>query len=52
MLGAIILAVVIVVAFPVAFMMSGAVAAGMLGWSLESEGRAANADSELLDLNK
>lgn len=52
MLGAIILALAIVVAIPVGTMMSGAVAAAILGWSLESEGRAVNAGSEYLDLNR
>jgi hypothetical protein len=50
-LGAIILAVVIVIVLPIAFMLSGAVAAALLGWSLKSEAEATHQGSELLDTN-
>jgi hypothetical protein len=52
MLGAIILAVVIVVAIPVAVCMSGAVAAALLGWSLKDDAEARHAGSEQIALNK
>ena len=51
MLGAIIIAVVIVIAIPVAVMMTGAVVAGILGWALKDNGEAVNEGSELIDLN-
>lgn len=52
MVGAIIIVGVLLVAIPVGVMMSGAVLAAVLGWSLEAEGRAANAGSELIELNR
>ncbi len=52
MLGAIILAVIIVIAIPVAVCMSGAVAAALLGWSLKNDAEARNEGSELIALNK
>lgn len=51
MLGAIVIAVIIIVAIPVAVMMTGAVVAGILGWSLKDNGEAVNEGSELIDLN-
>jgi hypothetical protein len=50
-LGAIILAVVIVIVLPIAFMLSGAVAAALLGWSLKSEAEETHPGSELLETN-
>jgi hypothetical protein len=52
MIGAIVLAVVIVVAIPVGVMMSGAVAAALLGTAATSDAEARYEGSELLDLNK
>ncbi|HEU5151531.1 MAG TPA: hypothetical protein VFU19_13590 [Iamia sp.] len=52
MAGAIALAVVLVVVFPVAVALSGAGAAGILGFFLKKEGEAANEGSELIDLNR
>ena len=51
MLGAIILAVVILVIIPVSLMMSGGVVAGILGWALKDNGEATHEGSELIDLN-
>ncbi len=50
--GAIILAVVLVVVFPVVVALSGAGAAGILGFFLKKEGEAANEGSELIELNR
>ena len=50
--GAIILAVIILVIIPVAVCMSGAVVAGILGWSLKDNGEATHEGSELIDLNR
>jgi hypothetical protein len=52
MLGAIIISVVIVVVIPVAVMMSGAVVAAVLGWSLKEDAEARHAGSELIALNR
>ena len=52
MLGAIIIVVVLVVAIPVAVMMSGAVVAAVLGWGLKANGEATHEGSELIDLNR
>ena len=51
MLGAIILAVVILVVIPVSVAMTGAVVAAILGWSLKDNGDATHEGSELIDLN-
>jgi hypothetical protein len=51
MLGAILIAVIIIIAIPVAVMMTGAVVAAILGWSLRDNGEAVNEGSELIDLN-
>jgi hypothetical protein len=50
--GAIILAIVIVVAIPVAVCMSGAVVAALLGWLLKDDAEARNEGSELIQLNR
>lgn len=50
--GAIILAVVLVVVFPVAFCMTGAVAAGILGWAAKDDAEQRHAGSELVELNR
>jgi len=51
MLGAIILAVIILVAIPVSVCMTGAAVAAILGWSLKDNGEASHEGSELIDLN-
>ncbi len=50
-IGAIIVAVIIVVVIPVGFLMSTAVAAGALGALLRANAEAEHADSELLETN-
>ena len=52
MIGAIILAIVIVVAIPVGVLMSGGVAAAVIGHFLKEEGEASHPGSELIDLNR
>jgi hypothetical protein len=50
-IGAVILAVIIVIAMPVAFMLSGAAVAALLGWSLKTEAEETHPGSELLETN-
>ena len=52
MLGGILMVVVLVVVLPVAVMMSGAVVAAALGWSLKEDAEATHEGSELIALNK
>jgi nitrogen fixation-related uncharacterized protein len=51
MLGALILAAVILVVIPVSVMMTGAIVSAILGWALKDNGEQTNEGSELLDLN-
>lgn len=51
MLGAAILVVLLVVIIPVSVCMSGAVVAGILGWSLKDNGEATHEGSELTALS-
>jgi hypothetical protein len=51
MSGAIVLAVIILVVIPVSVILTGAVVAGILGWSLKETGEATHEGSELIDLN-
>lgn len=51
MIGAIILAVVILVVIPVGFLMTMAVVSAIMGFALRSNAEAEHADSELIDLN-
>jgi hypothetical protein len=51
MLGAIIIAVIILIAIPVSIMMTGAIVAGILGWSLKDNGEATHEGSELIELS-
>ena len=51
MLGAIILAVIIIVVIPVSVVMTGGIVAAILGWSLKDNGEAAHEGSELVDLS-
>ncbi len=52
MAGAVLIAVILVVVFPVAVALSGAGMAGVLGFFLKKEGEAANEGSELIELNR
>jgi hypothetical protein len=52
MLGAVIVAAVIVVVIPVGLMMSGAVASAVIGWALEEDADARHEGSELIELYK
>ena len=52
MAGAIALAVVLVVVFPVVVALSGAGAAGILGFFLKGDAEKRHEGSELLDLNR
>lgn len=52
MAGAILMVIVLVLVIPVAVLVSGAVAAALLGWSLKADAEARNQGSELIDLNK
>ncbi len=51
MLGAIIIAVVIFIAIPVGVSMTGAVVAGILGWSLKETVEDSHEGSELIELS-
>ena len=51
MLGAVLVAVVIVLLVPVGVSMAGAVLAAVLGTTLKDDGESRNEGSELLDLN-
>lgn len=52
MLGAVLVAIAIVVVIPVSIMMSGSVIAAVMGWLLKDDADARNAGSELIDLNR
>jgi len=49
--GALIIVVVLVVVIPVSVILTGAVVAGILGWSLKENGDTTHEGSELIDLN-
>lgn len=51
MLGAAIIVLVLVIAIPVAVLMSGSVGALIIGWFLRNEADATHEGSELIDLN-
>lgn len=51
MLGAIILAVVIIVVIPVGFLMTMAIVSAVMGWALTDDAEARADGSELIDLN-
>jgi hypothetical protein len=51
MTGALLIAFTIVVLLPVAIMMTGAVVAALVGWSLKDNGEATHEGSELIELN-
>ena len=52
MIGAIILAIVLVIAIPVGVLMSGGAAAAIIGHFLKEEGEASHPGSELIELNR
>ena len=51
MLGAIIIAVVILIAIPVSIILTGAVVAAILGWSATENGEESHQGSELVELS-
>ncbi len=51
MIGVAIIVVVLVVAIPVAVLVSGGVGAAIIGWVLRTDADARNEGSELIDLN-
>lgn len=51
MLGALILAVIILVVIPVSIAMTGAVVSAILGWALKDNGEATHEGSELIELS-
>ncbi len=51
MLGPILIVVVLLAAIPVSVMMTGAVVAGLLGWTLKENGEATHEGSELIDIS-
>jgi hypothetical protein len=50
-LGAVIIAVVIVVALPVAYLMTGGVLSAIFGWVAKTHAEDTHPNSELTDLN-
>jgi cytochrome b subunit of formate dehydrogenase len=50
-IGALIIAVVIVFALPIAFLMSGTLGAMVMGWMLKDNAEATHPGSELIDTN-
>lgn len=52
MIGAAVVAFIIVIVIPVGFLMSTTLAAAVIGTLLRSNAEAIHADSELLELNK
>lgn len=51
MLGALILAVIILVVIPVSIAMTGAIVSGILGWALKDNGETTHEGSELIELS-
>ncbi|MEY2399157.1 MAG: hypothetical protein QOJ00_2331 [Actinomycetota bacterium] len=51
MLGAIIIALIITIGIPVAFMLMGAIVSFVFGWTATSTAEADHPDSELIDTN-
>jgi hypothetical protein len=50
-LGAVIILVVLIVALPVAYLMTGGVLSAIVGWALKSNAEDTHPGSELTDLN-
>lgn len=51
MFGAAIIVVILIIAIPVSVCMTGAVVAGILGWSLKDNGEQTHEGSELIELS-
>lgn len=51
MIGALLIAVVLVFVLPILFLVSGGVGAGIVGWLLKDNAEAAHEGSELIDTN-
>jgi len=51
MVGTLIFLVILVIVIPVSVAMTGAVVAGILGWSLKDNGEQTHEGSELVDLS-
>ena len=51
MLGAVIIVIVVVVALPVAFLMTGGVLSAVFGWSAKTYAEDTHPNSELTELN-
>jgi len=51
-LGAVILAVILLVVIPVSVCMTGGIVAAILGWALRDNGEATHEGSELIELNQ
>ena len=51
MIGALIIAVILVFVLPIAFLLSGAVGAAILGWLLKTNGEVTHEGSELIETN-
>ncbi len=49
--GALVIAIIILVVIPVSVILTGALVAALLGWSLKENGEATHEGSELIDLN-
>ncbi|HEX6419438.1 MAG TPA: hypothetical protein VFZ77_13140 [Acidimicrobiales bacterium] len=52
MLGAVLIVLVLVVVIPVAVLMSGAVGAALIGWTLKEDAEERHEGSELVALNR
>lgn len=52
MIGPVVIVIVLLVLIPVGVMLSGNIAAGILGWLLKADAEARNEGSELIDLNR
>jgi len=50
-LGAVIIVIVVVVALPVAYLVTGAVLSAVMGWALRANGEDTHPGSELTELN-
>jgi len=50
-IGALLIAVVLVFVLPIVFLVTGGVGAGILGWLLKENAEATHPDSELIETN-
>jgi nitrogen fixation-related uncharacterized protein len=51
MSGALVIALILLVVIPVSIILTGALVAAILGWSLKEDAEQRNEGSELIDLN-